>query len=263
MEEIAIDPCSSYIIDPCTACKMKFGNEDVNINELNDCVTETAAAFTEFPTNLAVEKGDAMINWSECMKEAMAKVGRTPCDFQLNPAPVFTQYPHYFPKMLFDLGDRQKAFEGCVNECRRNNDSVECITNCKTDHDAVSLLERKSKENFMPALISKHLSDNRKVPKREPFKPKKISFNDNVMERYNGPNGSPKPSPKPSPGPSPGPMPVERVKLTTFSDYYKSNPFLFSVSFLVISIMLAVILWGFFEAITSYNPQMSPRPMMN
>ena len=63
MEEIAIDPCSSYIIDPCTACKMKFGNEDVNINELNDCVTETAAAFTQFPTNLAVEKGDAMINW--------------------------------------------------------------------------------------------------------------------------------------------------------------------------------------------------------
>ena len=256
MEEIAIDPCSSYIIDPCTACKMKFGNEDVNINELNDCVTETAAAFTEFPTNLAVEKGDAMINWSECMKEAMAKVGRTPCDFQLNPAPVFAQYPHYFPKMLFDLGDRQKALEGCVKECRRNKDSVECITNCKTDYDAVSLLERKMKENFIPSLISKHLSDNRKVQtKREPFKPKKISFDDNVKEKYNGPNGSPKPSP--------GPMPVERVKITTFSDYYKSNPFLFSVSFLVISIMLAVILWGFFEAITSYNPQVSPRPMMN
>jgi hypothetical protein len=257
MEEIAIDPSSSYIIDPCTACKMKFNNQDVNINELNDCVTETAATFTEFPTNLAVEKGDAMINWSECMKEAMAKVGRTPCDFQLNPAPVFAQYPHYFPKMLFDLGDRQKALEGCVKECVRNKDSMECITNCKTDHDAVSLLERKAKENFMTPFISKHLNDNRKVSKREPFKPKKITFDDNVKETYNGPNGSP------GAKPSPGPMPMERVKLTTFSDYYKSNPFLFSVSFLVVSIMLAVILWGFFEAMTSYNPQVSPRPMMN
>ena len=257
MEEIAIDPCSSYIIDPCTACKMKFNNQDVNINELNDCVTETAAAFTEFPTNLAVEKGDAMINWSECMKEAMAKVGRTPCDFQLNPAPVFAQYPHYFPKMLFDLGDRQKALEGCVKECVRNKDSMECMMNCQTDYNAVTLIERKSKEKFLPALISKHLNDNRKVSKREPFKPKKITFDDNVKETYNGPNGSP------GAKPSPGPMPVERVKLTTFSDYYKSNPFLFSVSFLVVSIMLAVILWGFFEAMTSYNPQVSPRPMMN
>lgn len=257
MEEIAIDPCSSYIIDPCTACKMKFGNEDVNINELNDCVTETAAAFTQFPTNLAVEKGDAMINWSECMKEAMAKVGRTPCDFQLNPAPVFAQYPHYFPKMLLDLGDRQKALEGCVKECKRNNGSVECMMNCQTDHDAVTLIERKSKEKFLTPLISKHLNNNRKIQQREPFKPKKITFDDNVKETYNSPNGSP------GAKPSPGPMPVERVKLTTFSDYYKSNPFLFSVSFLVISIMLAVILWGFFEAMTSYNPQASPRPMMN
>ena len=242
MEEIHIDRCSSYIIDPCTACKMKFGDEDVNINKLNGCVTETAAAFTNFPTNLAVEKGDAMINWSECMKEAMAKVGRTPCDFQLNPAPVFAQYPHYFPKMLFDLGDRQKAFEGCIRECKRNNDSVECIMNCQTDHDAVNLLERKTKENFMPALISKHLADNRKVSKREPFKPKKISFNDNVKERYNDSNGIPKP----------GPMPINRVKLTTFSDYYKSNPLLFSVSFLIVSIILAIILWGFFATMTMY-----------
>jgi hypothetical protein len=230
----------------------------VNINELNDCVTETAAAFTQFPTNLAVEKGDAMINWSECMKEAMGKVGRTPCDFQLNPAPVFAQYPHYFPKMLFDLGDRDKAFEGCVKECKRNNGSVECMMNCQTDYNAVTLIERKSKEKskekFLPALISKHLSDNRKVSKREPFKPKKITFDDNVKETYNGPNGSP------GAKPSPGPMPVERVKLTTFSDYYKSNPFLFSVSFLIVSVILAVILWGFFEAMTSYDSQ---RPMMN
>jgi hypothetical protein len=258
MEEIAIDPCSSYIIDPCTACKVKFGNDNVNINELNDCVTETAAAFTQFPTNLAVEKGDAMINWSECMREAMAKVGRTPCDFQLNPAPVFAQYPHYFPKMLFDLGNRDKAFEGCVKECKRNNGSVECMMNCQTDYDAVTLIERKSKEKskeqFLPAFISKKLAENRN---REPLKPKKITFDDNVKETYNGPNGSP------GAKPSPGPMPVERVKLTTFSDYYRSNPFLFSVSFLIVSLILAVILWGFFEAMTSYDPQMPPRPMMN
>ena len=241
MEEIAIDPCSSYVIDPCTACRMKFGNEDVNINKLNSCVTETAAAFTEFPTNLAVEKGDSMINWSECMKEAMAKIGRTPCDFQLNPAPVFAQYPHYFPKFLFDLGDRQKAFEGCVKECRRNNDSVECITNCQTDHDAVSLLERNMKEKFIiPALISKHLSDNRKKSPLESFKQKKITFDDNVKENYTEPRHKP----------SPGPAPVRRV--ITFSDYYKSNPILFSVSFLIVSIILAIILWGFFATMTMY-----------
>ena len=241
MEEIAIDPCSSYIIDPCTACKVKFGNENVNINELNDCVTETAAAFTQFPSNLAVKKGDAMINWSECMKEAMAKVGRTPCDFQLNPAPVFAQYPHYFPKMLFDLGDRDKAFEGCVKECKRNNGSVECMMNCQTDYDAVTLIEKKTKENFiLPALAYKHLTGNRKKSYSEPFKQKKISFDDNVKETYK------------SDKPSPGPAPVKRH--ITFADYYKSNRILFSVSFLVISIILAFILWGFFQAITSYDP---------
>jgi hypothetical protein len=250
MEEIAIDPCSSYIIDPCTACKMKFGNEDVNINKLNSCVTETAAAFTEFPTNLAVEKGDSMINWSECMKESMAKVGRTPCDFQLNPAPVFAQYPHYFPTLLFDLGDRQKALESCVRECRRNNDSVECITNCKTDYDAVTLLERKSQENFIvPALISKHLADNRKKSSSEPFKHKKISFDDTVKETYNVSNNR-RSKRKNNSAPSPGPAPVRRF--TRFSDYYKSNPILFSVSFLIVSILFAIILWGFFATMTMY-----------
>ena len=95
----------------------------------------------------------------------------------------------------------------------------------------------------MPALISKHLADNRKKSSSETFKHKKISFDDTVKETYDKPY-------KLKEKPSPGPMPIKR--LTTFSDYYKSNPILFSVSFLIVSIILAIILWGFFATMTMY-----------
>ena len=242
MEEIALDCSSSYIINPCGACHMRLG-EDVNINELNNCVTETAAAFTNFPSNLAVEKGGSMVNWAECMKDAMAKVGRTPCDFQLNPAPVFAQYPHYFPRLLFDLGDRDKALQGCIKECTLNKDSSECFTNCKTDYDAVNLLERK--EDFIPA---QNMLNFLKGPPTPPTPSPRVTIRHPpvvsqtfVKERYN--------SPKPSP--SPGPMPAPKVEPVTFSDYYKSNPVAFSVSFLIVAILLSFVLYFFFEALTS------------
>ena len=54
-------------------------------------------------------------------------------------APRWVQTPHYYPQLLEDTQDQEKALTACRERC---NGSHACKINCDTDHNAV--------ENFSP-----------------------------------------------------------------------------------------------------------------
>lgn len=129
---------SEFSINPCKGCWDTYGKEYCNINTINSCVTETAAAFSGIPSNNFIRGTDADTNWKECMVKMMAAQGRDPCDFQLSMAPVWTQNPHYFPNLLYTTRNPDTAHKKCIEMCKDDKyHKGECIRNCHTDHASV------------------------------------------------------------------------------------------------------------------------------
>lgn len=129
---------TGFSINPCKGCWDTYNKEYCDINTINSCVTETAAAFSGIPSNNFIRGTDADANWKECMVKMMAAQGRDPCDFQLSMAPVWAQSPHYFPNLLYTTQDPDKAYTQCVKLC--NDDKYhrgECVRNCGTDRASV------------------------------------------------------------------------------------------------------------------------------
>ena len=131
-----------FEINPCKACWEKYNKGDCDINTVNSCVAETAAAFAGIPSNNVVtNNSDANNNWSTCMQDMMANQCRTPCDFQLSMAPVWVQAPHYFPILFSETGDPNTAKNQCLIECSKNKNTInECLLNCETDFSAVRVI---------------------------------------------------------------------------------------------------------------------------
>ena len=218
----------SFTLNPCKACKERC-KDDEGINELNSCVVETSAAFqNDFPNNdVLFNDGTAGAHWAGCMKDAMDKMGRAPCNFQLNPAPVFVQAPHYFPSLLKESGDIKKSYKQCLEYCEYNpHNKRTCATNCKTDMMAVEMV-----------------SNNKHTPMPKP-KP------------------TPKPTPKPmlKPMPKPTPKPMLKPMPTSLEKYHheegpmkpknkdpykkamKKNPMAFWFGFLIMGIIGAFLI---------------------
>lgn len=148
----------AYYLDPCKACwNNSIRENNININNLNNCFTETAAAYSAFPSNTSMNN-QLQEQWKECMQKRMSSMsgpnsayygGRDFCDFQLNPAPVFVQYPHYFPGLWrgymeqnpHDYNNKNKALMHCYQLCNTTSSPHECHSNCLVDHDALVLRE--------------------------------------------------------------------------------------------------------------------------
>lgn len=139
----------SFNINPCKACWEKYKRGDCDINNVNSCVADTAAAFSGIPSNNFIRGTNAGENWQNCMKKMMKAQGRTPCDFQLDMAPVFNQSPHYFPSLLAESRNPQKALSSCMQKCSelRHNPKA-CMQNCAVDNAAVEHVN-DTKENYI------------------------------------------------------------------------------------------------------------------
>lgn len=146
-----------FTLNPCSACWKKYKSDNCGINEINSCVAETAAAFTGNPTNNLVSGTNAGKNWQQCMETMMKAEGRTPCDFQLNMAPVWNQSPHYFYSELLNTKNAEKAKQNCIQKCSElRHNKKQCIDNCITDRDAVQAVEKYEK----PPKLTKKSNDN-------------------------------------------------------------------------------------------------------
>lgn len=132
----------SFTVNPCKACWDKYKNGDCDINTVNSCVTETAAAFAGVPSNNFIRGTQSGKNWEDCITKMIYAQGRTPCDFRLDMAPVWNQYHHYFPGLLAESGNPEQAKAVCLQQCselRQNGKG--CKENCLTDYAAVEYAE--------------------------------------------------------------------------------------------------------------------------
>jgi hypothetical protein len=139
----------NYTINPCKACWEKYKRCDCNINTVNSCVTETAAAFSSIPSNNYIRGTNAGENWQNCMEKMMTAQGRSPCDLQLDMATVWNQAPHHFPSLLAQTGNVDVSKKKCIQACaesRHNKNS--CIENCMTDASAVVYHKSKLRERY-------------------------------------------------------------------------------------------------------------------
>lgn len=128
----------SFTLNPCKACWEKYNRGECNINNINSCVTETAAAFSHIPSNNFIRGTTANENWSNCMEKMMKVQGRRPCDFQLDMSPVWNQTPHYFPGILEETKDIEKSQHYCIQRCSKlRHNKKTCIQNCIVDKAAV------------------------------------------------------------------------------------------------------------------------------
>ena len=133
----------TYDINPCEACWKKFQDGNCNINDLNNCIVDTATAFSHFPSNNIMSGNLAGQNWHDCIKEKMqilpkqAGGQRDFCNFQLNVAPAFIQVPHFFPQFLLETGNKEKALQLALEECKDSKYLNECRITAQTDYNAI------------------------------------------------------------------------------------------------------------------------------
>lgn len=131
----------SYTLNPCKACWEKYKSGDCGMNDVNNCVVETAAAFSGIPSNNVIAGTAAGENWQDCMNKMLQAEGALPCSYrarELKMAPVFNQVPHYFPELLYKTGDAGKAQRSCMQKCSElPMNKKACMENCATDRAAV------------------------------------------------------------------------------------------------------------------------------
>ena len=204
-------PNAKYTIDPCKACyEESLRTGDFNINTLNNCLTETWAAYNQQFNNTDLFYIPEEDEYRGCMNTRMNQLGKTSCQLRLNPAAVFVNDPpHYFPTFLHSQ-DPDKAYQSCIDACE---DSSDCVRVCKIDKDALVSLKSSAK-------ISTN-KDYTKMPSREYFKSKS-----------NKSNSGSSPSSPPS--------------FPTIQDVARAEPTAFWITFIIIAIIFAFVLTLFF-----------------
>ena len=130
----------SFTINPCKACTIKYKDEGCDVNSMNNCLVDTASAFSGIPSNNFI-KQPARENWQECMADIIHAKGKNLCDLRLDMAPVWNQTPHYFPGNLVETKDPEKAKELCIEMCKGD---LVCIENCNTDFNAVETVSNEA-----------------------------------------------------------------------------------------------------------------------
>jgi hypothetical protein len=100
----------------------------------------------------------------------MAEMGRAPCNFQLNMAPVFSGVPHPFPARLDELKDKDKALEKALEDCNKSRyNKNACIMACHTDYDAVVDVIHVPDDGLLPAPLARGTYQCVTEPYEEPY----------------------------------------------------------------------------------------------
>ena len=142
----------NYKLNPCNAC-LKFYKKTENscdINTINNCLSETVAAFKNVSSNSNFTETTANIHIKDCLNNIMKSQGRNECNFQLQNAPVFVQTPHYFPQLLRENGNPDTSFLKCIEIASKNMSyPKESIKNCLIDYMSIEKENLKPEENIV------------------------------------------------------------------------------------------------------------------
>lgn len=130
---------NNFKINPCKACKKNYDITD--INNINQCCYDTLGAFEGATSINSFRDRPEAENCKSCIQESIKALGRDPCEFRLTGYPTWVQVPHYFPPLLEQEGDVEKAKNKCIEACSTNRYKDECMKRCKIDADAVEVVE--------------------------------------------------------------------------------------------------------------------------
>ena len=141
----------NFEINPCKACFEKFKKGNCSINSINDCCYTTLAAYKGNPSINSFRNSPEGQNCAQCLTNAINMYGNSTCDLRLTASPVFDISNHYFPNLLAQYKDVEKAKSACLEMCKRNpNSYYTCVDYCMTDASAVQTKESftQPKQNF-------------------------------------------------------------------------------------------------------------------
>jgi hypothetical protein len=125
---------NKYKINPCKACKMFYPIND--INNINYCCYDVLGAFTGKSLNEIRNLPEAQ-NCKDCVDESIKALGRDKCNFRITPYTYWNQVPHYFPSLLNQENDKNKAYKLCIEQCGNSRYKEECKQNCLLDLNAI------------------------------------------------------------------------------------------------------------------------------
>jgi len=132
-----------FIINPCKSCMKKFGSDSYDVNQINQCCYETLDAFKGTGSVNSVRTSSAAKNCIDCVQKAIKNTGKDPCDLRIDPPALWGNVPHFFPRLLNEMKDVEKAGIECKNMCLDTRYPNECIENCHTDMNAVEKYGKK------------------------------------------------------------------------------------------------------------------------
>ena len=171
----------NFRLDPCSACKKRYDITD--INNINSCVVETAAAFAGESSLNALIGTSAGKACEDCLTESKHALGKSNCVLRLTNSPVWTQTPHFFPYLFSQSGNKESAFQSCLEQCKDTTYPRECTAKCQTDADAVVLGEPFG---FRGKIIKQPGMQNAEVIEEEERKQKRNFLRgDPIIEGFN------------------------------------------------------------------------------
>lgn len=141
-------------LNPCQACLNKVTKDRWNVNIVNQCCYETLAAFRGSSSVNAIRNSSEAQNCARCVKDSILKSGKNLCDLRVSPPPIWSQTPHYFPGMLQELKDVNRAKESCYKKCETTPYPNQCKINCRTDAAAVVSINNEGPKEFAAAVSS-------------------------------------------------------------------------------------------------------------
>ena len=137
---------TDFIINPCSSCIKKLDSENCDVNEINQCCYETLNAFEGSGSINSLRNTVAAKNCVECVQRIIKKSGKDIRKLKIEPPVLWGNSPHFFPSLLNDMKDIEKACKECNKMCLDTNYPNVCMDNCNTDMNAVEIYGRNNEE---------------------------------------------------------------------------------------------------------------------
>lgn len=132
----------NFKINPCKACREKC--EITDINCINNCCSDTISAFKGAWSINQIRNSPEFKNCVSCLNDSIRCVGSDTCELRLTAAPTWNQVPHYFPELLQEYKDVNKAKKACYDFCLDCKYTNSCMQNCDIDSLAVETYDNKN-----------------------------------------------------------------------------------------------------------------------
>ena len=132
----------SFQINPCKAVMQKVKDAKCDINTINELCYSISNAYggvygPELKSELDKQCAD-LITKKKCV------LGKDTCGLRRPvPPPSFNQVPHFFPTLLKQTNNVEKAYNQCCVKCTGGIYENQCRENCKLEADAVVIQQKE------------------------------------------------------------------------------------------------------------------------